>query len=327
MSDTTHLNGRLTAETLDAYFSGAAPRTIALVDDPRCLLRIDPQRERLELWLRNDRSEVDPGDLARIDLDREHYDDEDWLVIGIDASAARVEAYGLLAAVVDDVVDGQSNALALRRSIDSFRDILARRTRMSDEKMLGLLGELVVLDHLAARLEPRRALEAWLGPDSEEHDFVLDDVDIEVKTTASEQRRHRISSETQLQPSPGRPLWLLSLQYTRGGDAAQGIRLGDMVARVRQRFAPDTTALDLKLRTQGWRDEDDRLYRSRFVPRSTPAAFLVDDRFPAVTRRRLDDVVPRAELVGGVSYYVDVTSLEQGTPPSALADLVQGGVH
>lgn len=325
MTDATHFNGRLTAETLERYFEAGRAIPLRLVEDPEIILRIEPSPDRLDLWLPADTSRPDAGDLNRIELHDEQMDGRDVLVISVDATGARLEAYGLLAAVVDDVVTGRSNALALRRSIDSFRDLIARRTRMSEEAVLGLLGELTVLEHLIGTMGARSALQAWLGPESEEHDFVLADADLEVKTTTSEARRHRIGSETQLQRSPERPLWLVSLQFTRAGDAAQGVRLGEMVERVRGLVGPDTQVFDLGLRSAGWSDEDAHLYRTRFLPRSTPATYEVDDRFPAITRERLDRIVPRPELVGAVSYVVDVTSLERGAPCAALRGFVEEG--
>lgn len=325
MSDDSPLNGRLTAETLERYFAAGRATPLQLVRDPDIVLRIEPSPDRLDLWLPADSSGPDTGDLNRVELYEEHKDGRDVLVVSVDATGARLEAYGLLAAVVDDVVVGRTNAMALRRSIDSFRELIARRTRMSEEAVLGLLGELTVLEHLIDSIGASAALRAWLGPDSEEHDFVLADVDIEVKTTAAEARRHRIGTETQLQRSPRRPLWLVSLQYTRGGDATQGVRLGDMVERVRARLGTDTHALDLRLRAVGWSDDDAPLYRTSFLPRSLPAAYLVDERFPAITRERLNGSVPQSELVSGVSYFVDVTSLERGTPCDALRSFVEEG--
>lgn len=324
MNDATTLNGRLTAETLDAYFEAGLRVPIKVLEAPECILRIEPPENRLELWLHDDGSSCDT-DLARVEIDQEHADGHDWLRISIDVTDARLEGYGLLAAVVDDVVAGRSNAQAITRSIDSFRDLIARRPRMSEEAVVGLVGELLTLEHLVGTIGADPALTAWLGPESEEHDFVLSDVDIEVKSTTSEKRRHRIGTETQLQPTPGRSLWLVSIQVTGAGDASEGMRLGELVSRARQLFIGDERAFDMQLQRLGWRSQDAPMYRQGYVLRTTPAAYHVDDGFPAVTRTRIDSVVPRPELVGPVSYFVDVTSMARVKPPDALHGFVDEG--
>lgn len=194
---------------------------------------------------------------------------------------------------------------------------------MSEEKAIGLLGELLILLHLIDALSEEQAVEAWLGPRSEEHDFVLEEIDAEVKTTLSERRSHVIGTETQLQPSPGRPLWLLSIQLTRAGTAVGGFGLPDIISRLRDGLATTGDRVNAYLATQGWQDGDSDLYGETYMPRSAPAAYLVDERFPAITRARLDSVVPQPEYVGQVSYRVDVTSLVSASPPGALAGFVQ----
>lgn len=315
---TAHLN----ADTLETYFRAGDTVTVRLRSGPDCLLRIDPPGQRLELWTPGDGPEPDVTALSRLTVSTEEMDDGPWLVLGVDARDAHFEAYSLLAAVVDDLAAGRPFHVATARSLETYRELLDRRGRLSEQTTLGLLGELLVLLHLVEATGEEQAVEAWLGPRSEEHDFVLPDIDAEIKTTLSERRSHLIGSETQLQASPGRPLWLVSIQLTRAGAAGQGFGLPDTVVRVRSALTTTTGRVDAYLGAQGWRDADRELYPERYMFRSSPAAYPVDDRFPAVTRARLDNVVPQPELVGQVSYRVDVTSLQAGIPPGALGGFV-----
>ena len=318
MEPVTHL----TPETLETYFRAGQVTTLRMAAVPDCRLRIDPPAHRLELWAAEDGPEPDVTSLARLTVSTEEMDSGAWLVLGVDAEGAHFEAYSLLAAVVDDLTRGRPFAAATARSVDTYRDLLERRSRLSEQKTVGLLGELLLLEHLAGPMGMAAASEAWLGPQSEEHDFVLSDVDAEVKTTLSERRSHLIGSETQLQSSPGRPLWLVSVQLTRAGAAVGGFGLPEVIDRVRAALVTGAHDVASYLLSRGWRDADSELYRERYVWRSRPAAYLVDERFPAVTRPRLDSVIPRPDLVGQVSYRVDVTSLQPGSPPGALASFV-----
>lgn len=320
-----YLNARLTAETLETYFGADTVVPLNLSTSPACTLRIDPPGERLELWTPATGPEPDVDTLSRVSLSTEELDGGPWFVLTVDARGAHLEAYSLLAAVVDDLASGRPFHVAVARSLTSFRDLLAGRGRLSDEITIGLIGELLVLEHLLAVTVEATAVSAWLGPASEEHDFVLAGLDAEVKTTLAERRRHIIGSEMQLQTSPARPLWLVSIQLTRAGTAAGGFTLPDVITRVRARLTTAAAAVNAHLGTLGWRDADADLYRERYMPRTPPRAYLVDDDFPAVTRTRLDTVVPQADLVGPVSYRVDVSGLDAGIPPGELGGFVEGG--
>lgn len=309
----------LTPETLETYFGSHVVVPVLLAHSPICRLRIDPPAQSLQLWTPVAGPEPDVTAMDRVSLITEDMDDGQWYVLEVDATGAHYEAYSLIAAVVDDLVAGRPLHVAMARSVDTFLELLANRSRLSEEKTVGLIGELLLLESLIEHLGQDSALAGWLGPESEEHDFVLSDLDAEVKTTLSERRTHIIGTETQLQPSPHRPLWLVSVQLTRAGDAVQGFGLPDVIGRVRLTLNRAAETFIGHLRTLGWNDADADLYRERYLLRTTPAAYLVDDRFPALTRQRIDGVVPQPELVSAVSYRVDVSSMIPGTAPAALA--------
>jgi hypothetical protein len=315
---------RLNADTVEKYFDAGVPVPLRLSGEPQRILRIDPPSQQIELWTPVDGPEPDVAHLARLTLGHDHLDGEPCFVLMVDARNARYEAYSVLAAIIDDLTSGRPLVAATARSLETYGEILERLPRISEETTLGLIGELLVLEHLVHATGEQQAVRAWLGPGREEHDFVLDAVDAEVKTTLSERRSHLIGSETQLQLSPGRPLWLISLQLTRAGAASQGFGLAETINRLRRLLAVTRSQMDGHLGAVGWRDIDANLYPERYVWRTRPAAYKVDDRFPAITRVRLDSVVPQPEFVGQVSYRVDVTSLATDTPPGVLGAFVRG---
>ena len=317
------LNTRLTAATLEAYFTAANVVPVRLLDNPECTMRVDPTADRLELWTPLNGPEPDVRSLHRVTLRRERVADLEWHVLAVDARNAHVEGYSLIAAIVDDLGAGLPFYSATARSLAAYRELLLVRGRLSEEKVLGLIGELLVLEHLLGTIDEATAVDAWVGPQSEEHDFVLVDLDVEVKTTLNERRSHVIGSETQLQRSPGRPLWLLSIQLTRGGAASSGDTLGDVVARVSSMLTTGLTPTNTRLERIGWHAEEADLYPEKYLPRSRPKGYLVDERFPAITRSRLQRSIPSPELVGHVTYRVDVSDLDSGIPPDFLSEFVE----
>lgn len=325
MTDRSPLDGRFTAETLGYYFEAESPATVKLTDSPRILLILDPVEKEMQLWLPADDSRPEAPGLAQLSIDEEVMDTGTWCCVTVNARDARFEAYSILAAIVDDVVGGATNARAISQSLESFRDLLSRRSHMSRETVIGLFGELLFLESLIGVIGAPAALDAWLGPAAEEHDFVLPDFDVEVKTTLSERRQHHITNETQLMPTSSRPLWFLSVQITRGGDTA-GERLGELIARLERSVGDEVRAFRLHLAQVGWHESDAHLYRDRFMLRTPPHPHPVDSEFPAITRPLIDKHVQRPDLVGPVSYVIDVTSLDPGTPPALLTPFV-GAPH
>ncbi len=317
----------MSPETLETYFAAGTVVAVQLASSPVCTLRIDPPEDRLELWTPAEGPEPDVAALSRLSVDTEERDGASWFALTVDARGAHFAAYSLIAAIVDDLAAGSSFHAAAARSVGAHRDLLSGRDRLSEEKAVGLIGELLLLEHLVGTIGEDAAMASWVGPESEEHDFGLPGTDVEVKTTLGEKRRHIVSTETQLAASPHRPLWLVSIQLTRAGHARDAFSVPDVVGRIRTRLGTTGDPYVEHLRSRGWRDADAELYRERYRYRSRPAAYLIDEGFPALTRARIDAIVPRSELVGPVSYRVDVSSLPPGMPPSMLAGFTESDGH
>ncbi|MGY0486322.1 PD-(D/E)XK motif protein [Streptomyces sp. WG-D5] len=225
--------------------------------------------------------------------------------------------HDLITAIADRVVThGRTLDQAFAETVRAWTALLGQPRELSTEKRIGLLGELTVMRALASAHGWEKAVTAWTGPDDEEHDFGLPGYDVEVKTTASEKRRHAVHGLGQLDPASGRALWFVSLQLTRGG--AEGVTLADTVAAVSAEVAERAPAslgrLEHGLTAVGWSrtQEDDE----RWVARSAP---LVLDS-PVLPRLPLADAVP--ERIGSVQYVIDVGGLVPTTePPAPLTDL------
>jgi hypothetical protein len=229
--------------------------------------------------------------------------------------------HDLLLAVADRiVVDGQQLARAFEETVHGWSALLGRARGLSTARRLGLHGEIAVLVRIAKTIGWQAALDGWVGPTGEEHDFALGGADLEVKTTASERRRHTIHGLGQLEETPGRPLWFASLRLTRGG--VGGRTLADSVKAARDAAAAESVALGRRfehlVRAAGWeaRQPDDE----RWTPRDSPLVMraihmprLTSDDLPDGTAGRIDEV----------TYAVDVTNLTstEQFPSIDLSDL------
>lgn len=208
-------------------------------------------------------------------------------------------------------IEGYSPSIAVNSTLGLFRDLLKPKQLLSNEKLIGLWGELWLLRRILKQLGPGY-LESWRGPRKEVHDFRFNKTEIEVKTTRNEERLHVISRVSQLEPSPNRVLYILSLQIVSSG-AGAGDSLPSMVDSVYQLLRPyDNHLVEFRdlLSAEGYEQDDARYYNEKYVVRSNPVLIKVDNDCPRITSAminecagedasaRIDDVRYRVNLTG-----------------------------
>jgi hypothetical protein len=252
--------------------------------------------------------------------------DQAWAELLIDDPHVFRQALPVVWRIADRTqLEEVSFADAVTITLADFQELLESALVMSSDREVGLFGELTVLDFLVSSFGGAQAVAAWRGPNGDEHDFDLGNGDLEVKSTVSEKRVHWIGSLTQLEPTMGRPLWLLSLQLTTG--LGQALTIAGLVTKLRARLiGADLTAFEEKLHSTGWRDKYRATTLRRFRMRSAPLLLPVDESFPALTQARVTAAgMPLARL-REISYSIDVAGLnEEPYPPSALSNLLAGG--
>ncbi|CAL9541149.1 PD-(D/E)XK motif protein [Streptomyces sp. enrichment culture] len=227
--------------------------------------------------------------------------------------------HDLLMSVAGRIVSGgRTLEVAFGETVRAWSALLERPRAAALRKRLGLHGELAVLRLLAARYGWSTALDAWTGPEKEQHDFSLPQYDLEVKTTSSERHLHTMNGLGQLQTTSGRPLWLVFIRLTRGG--AGGRSLTESVDAVRDAAAAQNVTLGAKLTRSlaaaGWSDEDTD--DERWTPRDTPLLLAAED-VPGITFAHVTPQI--AERVSAVRYDIDVTGLAPTpAPPVTLTD-------
>ena len=194
--------------------------------------------------------------------------------------------------------------------LDSVSELLSQRSTLSDEQQVGLFGELLLLEALAGHLGWDDAVESWIAPLAEQHDFAWQDLDLEVKTTTTESRSHVIHGLGQMTANPNRDLFLVSIQITRTGQA--GRSLPDLIRGIRAGLsaqAPGTNAkFDEGLALAGWKDSDVDLLVRKYSLRTAPAV-IPSSQVPAVTSVTLLLKATDRSRLSDVSYRVNVDGL------------------
>ena len=217
-----------------------------------------------------------------------------WFELSAPAAGNPTDVYAVLCGILDRIqLEHQQFGDAVIGVLASLRHMLVAGERLTRDQQVGLIGELLTLVSAVAWTGETTAVSAWRGQAREEHDFGFSEVDVEVKTTTSESRRHLISGVGQLMPTGGRPLYLLSIQLTAAG-AQPGLTLPLLVEQARQVNAISLALIDRALGAAGYKDEDAASYSAAWVPRTEPRFFIVDDAFPAITPMRLAQCAPRS---------------------------------
>lgn len=226
--------------------------------------------------------------------------------------------YAVLQSIADQVqLHSKAPAVAIQDCIEKFSAILASQTLLSSREITGLWCELWVLENLLVSRGPEY-LSAWIGPLPEPHDFQFDDLELEVKGTRLTKRRHLISSENQLSPSPDRSLFLVSIQIAPGsGDGS--LSLPDRVANVRQLFSSDSALdkqFDVLLGEYGYKSEHESYYRKRFILRTAPTLVPIDADTPRITKEMLRSQLGAdgSTRISEVEFRLDVTNMGYEEP-------------
>lgn len=302
-------------ESFEARINKGPPSAEAVSGFPRIHLFIEPAGRRIGARFFTRKSGVVPSPLAEVTIREVGVGTETALEVSTDNQALYRDFYSLCCSIADRVqVDKQPVSAAVAGTLTSWAALIRRKSLLSQESQTGLLGELLFLRRAAKSLGWTAAAHAWLGPDSEEHDFVLPSVDAEVKCTSREQRIHQIGSLMQLQPKLNRKLQLVSVQLTQAGDNQDAFSLSTMVASALAaagQAAPLAAELIRdQIRRQGWEDEDAPHYVTRYYLRAPLMTARVAHGFPAIVPESLVPLGAKAvSRVDHVSYSINVDGL------------------
>lgn len=313
------LNDRhLNDEGIHQYLSSGVSAVVKIDGSPVVYLLVEPSNQKISLRTPLQRNSLpDLSAFRHLSAEIVYWEENSWCQLNLSGGVIN-EAYPILYAVADSIqLEKQGFAEATRNALEAFKELLSGEARMSDEQELGLMGELLLLEHIIRNSTARQGVGAWRGASSEEHDFDFETADIEVKTTSGELRHHWISSVTQLSPTKGRRLWLVSIQLTAAGDG--GFSLPEIVNRTAGLLDEDDLLQKFKekLRKARWSEGASHLYTRRVRLRSVPAIFEVNERFPAFTSSSLKELNLQGYVLQ-VKYLIDLSGVGQSVDVPAI---------
>ncbi|MCW8965106.1 MAG: PD-(D/E)XK motif protein, partial [Candidatus Pacearchaeota archaeon] len=197
----------------DSFIKPGDPAVHPVPGNPKVTFFVDDQARRIGLHIfHKEPLSVDPSIHEQIDL--HVFMDSHYHVLEVSVSDRDLyEAfYAVMIKVADQVqlhkiagIDAINNAIA------DFQRLIQKRGLMSDDKIVGLWGELWFYRSLD-KLYGIKVLDSWKGPERAVHDFRFGEYEFEIKTTRKEERRHIISRLSQMEESPDRQLYLVSIQ-------------------------------------------------------------------------------------------------------------------
>lgn len=260
--------------------------------------------------------------LAEIHVDDVIVDGRSALEIWTDSEDLFPNFYQLVCEIVGAVVEeGQAPDIALLSAVARWESLLSRPSLMSEEAQAGLFGELWLLERLIGSMGPS-AVDAWVGPIPQPHDFRLGDVELEVKTTSGSARIHTINGIGQLEPSLGCTLYLVSLKLANAGTG--GRSLPEAVMAIEAMLTASSISLarfQSGLAKNGYDPLYANSYNRRRRLRDAAELIEVTDGVPRLTSEAIKSIEARfsPERLGRITYSVNVDGM--GAPDGSPAFL------
>ena len=177
---------------------------------------------------------------------------------------------------------------------------------MSESVIKGMIGELkLALDKLSKQMTWPSIIEAWMGPEGGDRDYVFDDTWYEVKAIATGKPFITISSINQLEVDCDGRLTVYNVDKSNSRDK-NAFSVGSLIKQVRQNCKSDPYALqilDNKLLMLGYYGQSE--YDELFYTCSGPVYYEVNSSFPKLTNKNVS-----TEIVD-VRYDILLPSIEK----------------
>lgn len=196
--------------------------------------------------------------------------------------------------LIEHVKDGeqdQNTFNVICRRLKKWQSLLSGKARnlLSANEVQGLYAELYFLAEMleSKRLRESSLIQGWKGPERNQHDFILSDMAVEVKSVAGDQRgKVRITSEDQLDTHLSR---LYLRVYFLSETQDRGESLNSITRRVINLLArrENKELFELKLESARYIDIPD--YDLPMFRVKDCRTYLVTDDFPRITRKILPE--------------------------------------
>jgi len=167
---------------------------------------------------------------------------------------------------------------------------------LSEDAIRGLMGELLILKSLVAdpnRPEINFILNSWKGPYDKGNDFELETKNLEVKAKSPSGIDVKISSEFQLEISPGKGLELIVVSLL--SDFTVGISIRELIFEIKkliQESSGDNSILWKTLSQKNITVKNVSQYdKYKFKPVNSITYDCASDDFPKLNRSNIPDEI------------------------------------
>lgn len=180
---------------------------------------------------------------------------------------------------------------------------------LSDEQIIGLICELDLL-HELCKVDPSAALNGWVGPFNERHDFVFPAWSFEVKGTRRGHRTHTINGIDQLKPFPNKSLGFVSYIFTISdgpGSVSLPVSINSIYETLEEQPEFIVKFNELLAET-GYSPVDKEQYEQLKIELLETTLFTVDDSFPCLTTDFI--TAPHLERISQIRYDISLEGLQ-----------------
>ena len=196
----------------------------------------------------------------------------------------------------------------IKNLLEKWKGMLTLDTEkvMSLSNVIGLFGELLLLDYLV-NVKKIPALDNWVGPNGNRHDFEFSQHSIEVKsTTVKNGNEIHVSGVTQLEPYPGKSVAILRIKLEI---EPNGISLPELIRQMNAAGSLSKEKFSEKLAKYGYQGDKEHLYTGICFQPIEFQVIPVDSKFPRITAKSLLAIDPAARIKE-IDYIVNVAGLE-----------------
>lgn len=229
----------------------------------------------------------------------------------IDIACQMPELESVFSEVTEELIDrirrGASCTSALLSTLEDFHKLLvaASEQDIKDERILGLLGELLILERFLHNSP--KAWMTWRGPKGDRHDFRCGNTSMEVKSgSRTSSKKITISSVDQLAPPKEGKLFLAHLVLEKSVEGE--LSVGRVVERILEKSSSRKDVLDLIV-AAGCHDPDSELWNRIKFNFENETFYAVTSAFPSIT----PDLFTECSIPKGIeslTYVVDLSFAE-----------------
>jgi hypothetical protein len=196
----------------------------------------------------------------------------------------------------------------IKNLLAKWKNMLSLDTEkvMTLNSIIGLFGELLLLDYLV-NVKKMPALDNWVGPNGNRHDFEFLQHSIEVKsTTVKNGSDIHVSGVTQLEPYLGKTVAILRVKLEI---EPNGVSLPQLIEKITAANSINLEKLKEKLLKVGYQSDKEHHYRDLRFQVIEFQIIPVDLKFPRITANSLLGIDPSTRIKD-VEYVVSVSGLE-----------------